>query len=127
MNKTDELIERALSAEDRELLDRHAEPGYFEQATGLFRGRQGWVVWLTYLTAVAAFAGCGVAFWRMWTSADPSAAVRMGVLACILFQYAMMAKSFLASRLEGNRVLREVKRMELQIAMLRDAAGNAKR
>ena len=45
MDKTERLIEQALSAEDRELLARHGEPGYFSQAFGLFRGTLGWVVW----------------------------------------------------------------------------------
>lgn len=120
MHKTDELIERALSAEDRALLARHAEPGYFAQATGLFRGSLGWVAWLTYLTALAAFAGFAYAFWRMWTADDALAAVQFGALAVVLFQYTAMAKAFLGSHLEGNRTLREIKRVELQIAMLRD-------
>ncbi len=122
MNKTDELIERALSAEDRELLARHAEPGYFAQATGLFRGRLGWVVWLTYLTALIAFAGFGYAFWRMWTADEALTAVRFGALAVVLFQYSAMAKGFLGAHMEGNRTLRELKRVELQVAMLRDGA-----
>jgi hypothetical protein len=122
MSKTDELIERALSAEDRELLARHGEPGYFAQASSLFRGRLGWVIWLTYLTALAAFTGFGYAFWRMWTADEALAAVRFGVLAVVLFQYSAMAKGFLGAHMEGNRALREIKRVELQVAMLRDSA-----
>ena len=123
MHKTDELIERALTAEDRELLARHAEPGYFAQAAGLFRGHLGWIAWLTYLTALAAFAGFGYAFWRMWTAEEALVAIRFAALAVVLFQYTAMAKGFLGAQMEGNRAVREIKRVELQVAMLREGTA----
>lgn len=126
MSKTDELIEQALSAEDRELLARHGEPGYFNQAFGLFRGTLGWVVWLAYLTGIAAFAGVAFALWQMWTAGEALTAIKWGVLALLLFQYTAMIKVFLGSHLEANRTLRELKRVELQLALLRDSAGNGR-
>lgn len=124
MSKTDDMIERALSAEDRELLARHGEPGYFTQAFGLFRGPQGGVIWLTYLSSLAAFAGFAYAFWQMWAADDILVSMKFGVLAVVLFQCTAIAKSFLGARMENNRSLRELKRVELQVAMLRDAVSN---
>jgi uncharacterized membrane protein len=121
MDKTDELIKQTLSAEDRDLLARHGEPGYFSQAFGLFRGSLGWVVWVAYLCGIIAFAGFGVSLWRSWHATDALAAVQWGVLAIVLFQFTMIMKSFLGSHLEANRMLREFKRVELQLALLRDA------
>ncbi|WP_202845138.1 DUF6768 family protein [Luteimonas saliphila] len=122
MDKTDDLIERALSAEDRALLASHGEPGYISQALGLFRGPQGWVGMLAYVTALASFAGFAFAFWQLWTSEDVLAALKWGVVALLLFQYAAMMKTFMGTRVEANRTLRELKRMELQVALLRDPA-----
>jgi hypothetical protein len=121
MDKTDELIERALSAEDRALLARHGEPGYFSQAMGLFRSSMGWVVWVAYLSGVAAFAGFLFALWRSWTALDTLPAVQWGVLAIVLFQFTMVMKSFLGSHMEANRMLRELKRVELQLALFRES------
>lgn len=121
MSKIDELIEQALSAEDRELLARHAEPGYFKQAFGLFHGSLGWVVWLAYLTGIAAFIGFGIAIWQVWATTDPITAVRWGVLAVVLFQYTAMVKGFMGSHMEANRSLREFKRVELELSLLRRA------
>lgn len=120
MNKTDDLIERALSAEDRALLARHGEPGYFSQAFGLFRGSLGWVVWIAYITGTAAFFGFVWAFWQTWNANDVLTAVKHGVLSVLLFQGAAMMKAFLGSHMEANRTLRELKRVELQVAMMRD-------
>lgn len=119
MDKHDDLIHRALTAEDRALLARHAEPGYFSQALGLFRGSLGWVAMVSYLAAVAAFVGFGVAAWQCWNATDPVVAVRWGVLAVVLFQLSAMSKTFLGSHLEANRLLREIKRVELQLALVR--------
>lgn len=122
MDKTDDLIERALSAEDRALLARHGEPGYIPQALGLFRGPQGWVGVLAYVTALAAFAGFAFAFWHLWTAHDTLAAMKWGVVALLLFQYSAMMKTFMGTRVEANRMLRELKRVELQVAMSREPA-----
>jgi hypothetical protein len=124
MDKTDQLIEQALSAEDRELLAKHGEPGYFTQAFGLFRGTLGWVAWLAYLSGLAAFAGCAYALWQTWTTSDALLAVRWGVVALLLFQCSAMLKTYLGSHMQANRMLRELKRIELQLSLLRspDAA-----
>lgn len=119
----DAAIARAMHDEDRALLARHTEPGYFAQATGLFRGSLGWVAGVAYVSALVAFAGFCYAFWRMWTADDTLPAIRFGALAVVLFQFTMMAKTFLGTQLESNRALREIKRVELQLAMLRESAG----
>src|SRR5690606_22006045 len=92
------------------------------QALGLFRGPQGWVGMLAYVTALASFAGFAFAFWQLWTSDDVLAALKWGVVALLLFQYAAMRKTFMGTRVEANRPLREIKRMELQVALLRAPA-----
>jgi hypothetical protein len=123
MDNTDDLIERALSAEDRALLARHGEPGYFSQAFGLFRGSMGWVVWVAYLCGAAAFTGFVYALWRSWGAGEALPAVQWGVAAIVLFQFTMIMKSFLGSHLDANRMLRELKRVELQVALLREGAS----
>jgi hypothetical protein len=119
MQHHDDMIHRALADEDRDLLARHAEPGYPAQALALFRGRLGWVTMLAYVTALAAFIGFGYTFWRAWSAEDALAAVKFGTLSVVLFQYTAMAKGFLGSHMEANRTLREMKRIELQMALLR--------
>lgn len=125
MNSFDDRITQALSAEDQELLARHAEPGYVAQAFGLFRGPWAWVMWLVNVVGGLAFLAALYAFWRMAASADALAAVQWGVAALALFQFTTLGKLFLGSHLETNRVLREVKRVELQLALLQRALGEA--
>lgn len=119
MDKFDEMIGRAMTDEDRALLARYGEQGYLSQALGLFRGSMGAVMRLVYVTVLASFAGAVYAFWKMTAATDATAAVQWGVGALLLFQMTALAKVYMGSHLEANRLLRELKRVELQVSMLR--------
>ncbi len=119
MNKLDELIAQGLSVEDRDLLARHAEPGYVSQAFGLFRGSWSWVMWLVNISAGVAFLAAIYAFWQLQAANEALAAVKWGVAGLLLFQFTALCKSFMGSHLEANRLLREIKRVELQMSLLR--------
>lgn len=121
MNKVDDLIGQALSDEDRALLARHGEPGYVAQAFGVFRGPLAWVMWLMYVVGGLAFVAGGYALWQSLSAVDVLIAVKWGVAALVLLQFTMLAKGFMASHLEANRMLRELKRVELQVSLLRTA------
>ena len=121
MNKLDDAIGQVLSAEDRELLARHAEPGYLRQAIGVFHGPMGWVMWLLYLLGGIAFLAGLYALWQMIGSSEPLAAIKWGVAALVLVQFTTVAKGFMGNHLEANRSLREIKRLELQVSLLRQA------
>jgi hypothetical protein len=118
MNKIDELIGHALTEEDRALLASHSEPGYIAQAFGLFRGPQAWVMWITNIAGGVAFFAGLYALWQMSASADVLVAVKWGIGALFLFQITVIGKILSMSRLESNRLLREVKRIELQVSLL---------
>lgn len=119
MNKLDALIDQALTAEDRELLARHGEPGYVSQALGLFRGPWAWVMWLLNVVAGVAFLVGLYAFWQVHAATEALAAVKWGVAGLALFLVTVVGKGMMGTHLEANRVLREVKRIELQLALLR--------
>jgi len=125
MQNIDDLIEETLSAEDRALLERYgSEPGYLRQAFGLFRGRLGWVMWLTFAVSLAGFLGCVIALWRLFGSAEPVAAVQWGVGAVLLFQLSTFLRGFMGSHFEANRLLREIKRLELRLVRLEGRGGD---
>ncbi len=119
MSKLDDLMMQALSQEDQELLARHGEPGYFAQAFGLFRGPLSWVIWLVYGLILAASALSFYAFWQVYVSVDVLGAVKWATLGLVLTQIVMMGKGFMAQHLETGRMLREIKRVELQMSLLR--------
>ena len=126
MKDFDDLIGRALTEEDRALLASHHEPGYVAQAFGLLRGPMAWVMWVAYLAAILAFAGGVYALWQLAGATEAVVAVKWGVASLFLFQVTTMCKSFMGNRMEANRLLRELKRMELQVSLLREGAGRSR-
>ena len=118
MTNLDELIEDALKDENRTLSGHSREPGYFTQAKGLFRGSLGWVIWLVYMMQILAFLGAVYAFWQMLSVPESVMAVRWGVGTILLSLATLSGKSFMGSHLEANRILREVKRLELRLSLM---------
>ena len=126
MNKLDELIGQALTDEDRALLASHGEPGYLSQAFGIFRGPLAWVMWLVNVAGGVAFIAGAYAVWKLFGTTEPVAAVQWGVGALFLFQVTTLCKTFMGNQMQTNRMLREMKRLELQISMPRDLRQPAK-
>ena len=121
MNKIDDLIGKALTEEDRALLASHAEPGYLAQAFGIFRGPMAGILWMVNIASGVAFIAGVYAIWRLFATTDAVMAVRWGVVALFLFQVTTLCKTLMGTRMEANRTLREIKRLELQLALVRDS------
>jgi hypothetical protein len=126
MSKFDDLIGQALTDEDRALLASHAELSYLTQAFGLFRGPLAWVIWLVYVVAGVAFVAALYALWQMLGATDAMLAVKWGVGVLALLQIVTLCKTFMGNHMEANRLLRELKRIELQLSLLHTETGPAK-
>ena len=120
MNKIDDLIGKALTEEDRALLASHTEQGYLKQAFGIFRGPMAGIMWLVNVANIVAFIAGVYAMWRVFGTTDTLVAVQWGVSALFLFQVTILCKTFMGNHMEANRLLRELKRVELQVSLLRD-------
>jgi hypothetical protein len=116
MDDIDRMIDEELEAEERELLRKLDEPGFFNQAFGLFGGPTGWVN-VVMMTAQTLLFIAGVwAAWRFFEAGDSFTQLRWGLPAAVLLILATMIKMALIPRMESNRVMREIKRLQLQIA-----------
>ncbi len=120
MRNLDELVEAELSREERELLARIGdEPGFFTQALGLFGGRLGWVnAWMMFVQGAVFIAGAYAA-WRFFGEADPVGQLRWGLPAAVLLIVSLMIKMAMWPEIHANRLMRELKRIELQLAHAR--------
>jgi len=116
MDDLDQKIEAALSAEDRAILAKFGEQGVFGQWFGVYDGAvRGIAVFATIITFALFLAAvyCG----RKFLGADEAIdAARWGVGAILLMVMVGFLKLWFWLRMESNRVLREIKRLELQIA-----------
>lgn len=115
MNKLDRMIEDALDAEDRAILAQYAEQGMFSDVAGLFAGKYGpWNI-LTAIVQVILFAGALYAGKEFLAATDLLDAVRWGALGAIGFAAISVIKLMQWQQVQANRIIREVKRVELQL------------
>lgn len=116
MDELDRKIEEALSDEDRDLLEKFGEQGPFGQWFGVYDGKMRWLaVYATVLTFVMTF-GAFYCAWKFFTVTGATEMTRWGAGAVMLMIMVGFLKIWFWIRMESNRVLREVKRLELQIA-----------
>lgn len=125
MTNIDHAIRDALSKEDAEFLARFQdEKPIYEEVFGTFVGRNGI---LNMFAAAITFALFGAAVYCAWNLFAVTG-VRESILWSLGVAIAMLAvamlKMYFWMELNKNAVLREVKRLELQVARLasRDAA-----
>ncbi len=112
----DDLIAEALDAEDQDLLGRHAhQPGFFSQALGIFSGSLGWVM-AVVMALVLVFVG--LAIWitlELFQTDDVLMTLRWGLGLVVVTQIILFLRGVLFQKIVANEVLREVKRLELQV------------
>ena len=119
MTDIDKQIKEALNAEDRAILDQYGEQGLFGQLGTLFQGKLAW------FSVIVMIIGTGVtilglyAAWKFATGDELIEMFRWAGVAWAAFVTQMMLKLWSWMRMETGRVLREVKRVELQIALLK--------
>jgi len=125
MRDLDQALDAAISAEERQLLKSIGEePGFFGQTLSTFGGRTGWVnVILMLVQGVAFVAGAWAAF-NFFAASDVLVALRWGLPSAVLLLMSLMIKLALWPTIQTDRVLRELKRMELLMAH-RQAARRA--
>ncbi len=122
-NTTDDLdrmIDEALNVEERELLGAIGEePGYFQQVWGVFGGPIGWISWLLMAAQLIMFIAAMWMAVRFFGATDTLEALRWGIPSATLLILATLTKLTMWPTLQANRVIREVKRLELQMARSR--------
>ena len=116
MDKLDRMIEQALAEEDRAILEETQELGFFTQFTRQLAGPNAWVNWLV---TFAIFPYVALAFWAGWKAyiaTEALYAVKWGLLATVAIMAIGMLKLYLFQKMEADRIIRQLKRVELMLA-----------
>ena len=117
MSKLDDQIRAALSAEDRALLDEYAdEPGILDLVAGTFRGKMRFWSALSVFMTLPMFALSVWCFVELVTADDVLVALRWGAGFLWSALAVAMLKMWFWMQMNQQAVLREIKRVELQVA-----------
>ena len=126
MSQLDQAIRRALSPEDQQLLDELGrEPSLIHQALGAFQQQHRIIGFAGWFGGFLLFGLFCYLTYRFVQAADLRTMMLWGAaagLACVGFS---MIKLWFFMEMQKNSILREVKRLELQVASLRVAGTEA--
>lgn len=111
MKDLDQRIAAALATEN----ERRPEPNIAEEVIGTFRGRRRWMAIYVFVASMTAF---GVAIWaglRFYHATDVQQQLLWAGLTALMVAMVCMMKIWFWLEMQTNRVLREVKRLELRL------------
>jgi hypothetical protein len=114
----DELIKQALTEEESEYLDKLGEQSLIQEGLGLFKGRRAWVsiyVGVVMLLITAATVYCLTEFFRVEETKELM--IWGGGFFLGLFMISIL-KIWAWMQMGRNAIMRELKRIELQVSTL---------
>lgn len=118
MNKLDQAIRQALSAEDAAFLAKFEDQSPFHEALGTFSGKWGAMNVFAAIVTFAMFAVSAYCAWNALTVTETRATVLWSGGALFAMLAVAMLKMYFWMEINKNVTLREVKRLELQVARL---------
>jgi hypothetical protein len=119
MNDLDQAIRQSLSAEDSELFDRlGADQALHRQVLATFEGRLRWFNAAGWIGGVVLFSVASVLAWRFWHAEELGDMLRWGAASALAFAGIALIKLWFWMELQKNAIVREVKRLEVQVASL---------
>lgn len=116
MNKLDRMIEEALSEEDRAIMAETSQRGVFEELFGQLSGRNAWIKWISYLYIAVFVVLFFWATWNFFAATDALVALRWGIGAVVAVLFVTVLKLYLFTEMQTDRIMRELKRVELMLA-----------
>jgi hypothetical protein len=119
MNEFDRAIRQSLSAEDAELFDRlGADQALHRQVLATFEGQFRWFNAAGWIAGFALFAVGSALAWRFMQAEDIGEMLRWGGASALAFAGLALVKVWFWLELQKNAIVREVKRLEVQVASL---------
>ena len=118
MTEFDDKMKRALRDESDNIWTEVEEQGLFEQAIGVMRGKQKLLSVMVYIVMTAFFGLMIYSAFRFFDAGTTQMQIAWSV--CFLFSHSAIAmlKLWFWMQMDKNSIIREVKRLELQVATL---------
>lgn len=113
MRLLDQKIAETLGPDDRRLFEDLRDPGFLHTALGIFSGRDSWPARAIYVSVVVMFLAGLWTGWHFLSATDPLSALRWGLPSAVLMVMAVVVKVALMPRIEAERLLRAIERLEL--------------
>lgn len=119
MNKLNRAIRESLAEEDAALFDRLGdEQALSRQVLATFTGELWWLNIVGWVVGVALFAVACLCGWQFLQAPTVASMLKWGAAAALAVGGLLVVKVWFWLELQKNAIVREVKRLELQVASL---------
>ncbi len=118
IEEIDQLIKETLSKEEAAFFDALEEQNLFEMVFGLFKGKNAWFLIISnimILIFLGLFIYCCIQFFKVDSVEE---LIKWGFGGLISILSVSMLKMFAWMQMDKNALLRELKRLELQVSSL---------
>ncbi len=114
----DELIKETLTKEEAKFYDELDEQSMWQMMFGIFKGKNSWVTILIAIVQLlwfGVFVYCSIQFFNATETND---LIRWGVFGSLSIMASSMLKFYTWMQMDKKALLREIKRLELQVSSL---------
>jgi hypothetical protein len=119
MTDLDQSIRESLSAEDTELFDRlGADQALHRQVLATFEGQLRWFNTAGWIAGFVLFGAASVSAWNFVQAQEVGDMLRWGAASALALAGLALIKVWFWLELQKNAIVREVKRLEVQVASL---------
>lgn len=118
MEDIDKLIKETLTQEEAKFYEELDEQNLFEMLGGLFKGKNKWIMYVMNVMTLVFFGlaiYCTVQFFNTEVTSE---LIKWGVGGVVFLMAVSMMKLFSWMQMDKNAILREMKRLELQVSSL---------
>lgn len=114
----DKLIKETLTQEESKFYDELEEQNILQMVGGLFLGKNKWIMYLmNFMTLVffGLFVYCTIQFFN---TTEANELIKWGTGGLVFLLGVSMLKIFAWMQMDKNAILREIKRLEIQVSSL---------
>ena len=118
MEDIDQLIRDTLTEEEAKFYDELEEQNLWQMIFGIFRGKNSWVVYMMSIVQIiffGLFIYCAIQFFKVEVTNE---LIKWGVFGTISLIGSSMLKLFSWMQMDKKAIIREIKRLELQVSSL---------
>lgn len=118
LEKIDDLIKEALGKEEAKFYDELEEQNLFGKIGETFRGKTGWlVIFMNVMNLIflVLFVYCLVQFFNV---SETNELIKWTATGFICWSFMAFIKLYVWMQMDKNDILRELKRLELQVSVL---------
>ncbi len=118
MTEIDELIKQTLNEEEADFYNELDEQNVLEMLGGLFHGKNRWIMILLNIVMVVVFVIFIYCLINFLSTENTNELLRWGAGGFLCLTSILLVKLFVWMQMDKNAILREMKRLELQISSL---------